>query len=128
MAHFLSPLVRDPTAAWTLHVRGRDAVLATRVEAAFDSRTRKRGLLGRDGLPKGTALVLAPCGSVHTWFMRFTIDVIFCDREGRVLKTAVGLRPWRMSAVWRRGFAVIEVASGAPNLPSVGDEVELRSA
>ena len=124
MAHFLSPLLRDPSVARTLRVRGGH-VIATRVEAAFDSRTRNRGLLGRDSLASGTALVLAPCGAVHTWFMRFTIDVIFCDRDGRVLKTAVRLRPWRLAAVWRRGFAVIELASGTTTLPAVGDQIEL---
>ena len=124
MPHFLSPLIRDPTAPWILRVRGRDAALAPRVEAAFDSRARNRGLLGRDALPDGTALVLAPCGAVHTWFMRFTIDVIYCDREGRVLKTVRNLRPWRMSLVWRRGFAVIELATGA-RLPRAGDVIEL---
>ena len=125
MPHFLSPMLRDPDAAWTLRVRARDQVIATRVEAAFDSTTRKRGLLGRDGLPRGTALVLAPCAAVHTLFMRFTIDVIYCDREGRVLKTVAALRPWRLSAVWWRGFATIEVASGEANLPRIGDEIEL---
>ena len=124
MPHFLSPLIRDPTAPWILRVRGGD-VVATRIEAAFDSRTRNRGLLSRDGLPQGTALVLAPCGAVHTWFMRFSIDVIFCDREGRVLKTTPDLAPWRMSMVWRRGFAVIEIASGTVRLPRIGDAVEV---
>jgi uncharacterized membrane protein (UPF0127 family) len=128
MSHFLSPMVRDPAAAWTLRVRGRDEALATRVEAAFDSATRKRGLLGRDGLPPGTALVLAPCAAVHTLFMRFTIDVIYSDRQGRVLKTVSSLRPWRLSAVWRRGFATIEMASGAAELPRVGDQLELSKA
>jgi uncharacterized membrane protein (UPF0127 family) len=127
MSHFLNPLVRDPAAAWILRVRGRDTVIATRVETAFDSHARNRGLLGRDALPAGTALVLAPCGAVHTWFMRFTIDIVYCDREGRVLKTVAALRPWRMSMVWRRGFAVIELATGA-SLPGAGDVIEVAKA
>jgi uncharacterized membrane protein (UPF0127 family) len=123
--HFLGAIVKDPDRPWTLRVRGSGRLVASRLEGAFDSRTRNRGLLGRDGLPPGAALLLAPCTAVHTWFMRFSIDVIFCDRDGRVLKTAVDLRPWRMSGVLRRGFAVIELASGAAALPRVGDELEL---
>ncbi|MBP7569570.1 MAG: DUF192 domain-containing protein [Acidobacteria bacterium] len=91
--------------------RTRGTVVGEEVEAAFDSAARKRGLLGREGLPAGVAMVIAPCGAVHTWFMRFSIDVVFAARDGRVLKVRPNVAPWRL-AVGLRAFAAIEGAVG----------------
>jgi uncharacterized membrane protein (UPF0127 family) len=68
-------------------------------------------LLGRDSLAAGSALILAPCSSIHTFFMRFPIDVAFVDREGVILRIAADLRPWRI-ALALRAFAVIEMPGG----------------
>jgi uncharacterized protein len=72
---------------------------------------RMRGLLGRRDLPPGEGLLLRPASSVHTAFMRFPIDVVFLDREGRVLKIARDLRPWK-SAMGRKARAVLELPAG----------------
>jgi uncharacterized membrane protein (UPF0127 family) len=111
VAHWLSPLVRDPGAALALWHPRTGQVLATRVQPAFDSPSRRRGLLGRTGLDADEALILAPCSSIHTAFMRFPIDVAFVDRSGRILKLASGVRPWQIRAAWR-SFSVVELASG----------------
>ena len=128
MPHCLSALVRDPTARLGLWNRRTGRPLATRLVAAFDSATRRQGLLGRDRLLTDEALVLAPCSSVHTAFMRFPIDLVFLDRDGRVLKLASRVRPWRIRAAWR-AFAVVELAEGAAARSEikVGDTVELRT-
>ena len=112
MTHFLAPLIaRDRTGSALVNAR-TGSVIASVVEAATDSRSRRRGLLGRDGLKAGHGIVLAPCSAVHTWFMRFPIDVIFVARDGRVLKTVERLQAWRLAA--RPGaFAVIELSAGA---------------
>jgi len=70
-----------------------------------------RGLLGRRDLPHGEGLMLRPASSVHTAFMRFPIDAVFLDRDGRVLKVARGLRPWKTSAR-RKARAVLELPAG----------------
>ncbi len=70
-----------------------------------------RGLLGRRDLPRGEGILLRPAASVHTWFMRFPIDVVFLDRELRVLKVVPGLGPWRMAS-GRGARAVLELAAG----------------
>lgn len=73
--------------------------------------SRLRGLLGRVALPAGEGLLLRPSPSIHTWFMRFPIDVVFLDRELCVLDVRHALRPWRMAG--RRGArAVLELAAG----------------
>ncbi|MDQ3066639.1 MAG: DUF192 domain-containing protein [Actinomycetota bacterium] len=72
---------------------------------------RMRGLLGRPSLPAGEGLLLRPAGSVHTFFMRFPIDVVFLDREYRVVGIEAAVPPWRTAG--RRGTkAVVELASG----------------
>ena len=56
------------------------------LHVARTSFTRMRGLLGRRGLAEGEGLLLQPAGSIHTFFMRFPIDVVFLDREQRVVR------------------------------------------
>jgi uncharacterized membrane protein (UPF0127 family) len=87
-------------------------VLVDALEMAFDSASRRRGLLGRDDLPKGTGLVLAPCNAVHTFRMRFPIDVVFTARDGRVTKIVRRLAAWRAAASFS-AFATIELRAGA---------------
>ena len=73
--------------------------------------SRLRGLLGRKALPAGEGLLLRPSPSIHTWFMRFAIDVVFLDRELCVLDVRHVVRPWRMAG--RRGArAVLELGAG----------------
>ncbi|WP_232834451.1 DUF192 domain-containing protein [Rhodoferax ferrireducens] len=60
--------------------------------------SRLGGLLIRAPLQSGQGLLLVPCASVHTAFMRYAIDVVFLDRAGLVLKIAPHVRPWRMAA------------------------------
>ncbi|MFB3853618.1 MAG: DUF192 domain-containing protein [Vicinamibacterales bacterium] len=109
---FLTPLLGRPDVLHVLRNETRGNVLARNIEAALDSRTRRRGLLGRDGLPAGTALIIAPCNAIHTFFMRFPIDVVFVARDGTVIGASENVRPWRMRAALR-AFATIELASGA---------------
>ena len=87
---------------------------------------RNKGLLGRDSLNLWAALVISPCWSIHTMFMRFPIDVIFVDRDGRAVRIVRDLQPWRM-AVARRAHAVIELPAGSLRTRDVrvGDELYL---
>jgi hypothetical protein len=80
------------------------------LEPAFESASRKKGLLGRDGLPAGHALIIAPSNMVHTFFMRFPIDVLVVARDGCVLKARRSV-PARRLVGALRGFAVIELAA-----------------
>jgi hypothetical protein len=70
-----------------------------------------RGLLGRNSLSRGQGMLIRPTWSVHTGFMRFTIDVVFLDRELRVLKIKQQLRPWRMASRWR-AHSALELPAG----------------
>lgn len=72
---------------------------------------RLGGLLIRPRLQAQEALVLAPCSSVHTAFMRYPIDVVFVDKHGRVLKVEQHLKPWRAAWCWG-AQAAIELLAG----------------
>lgn len=76
----------------------KGVVLAGDVRLAASFLSRAWGLLGRRGLESGEALLIRPCNSVHTFFMRFPIDVLFMNRAGRALKLVPGLVPWRVAA------------------------------
>ena len=113
--HFLQPLLSREAGSiedWAIVIDGRNGPLATRLEGAFDSGSRNRGLRGRDGLAPGTAMVIAPSNAVHTFSMRFPIDLVFANREGIVVKTRAAVPKSRI-AIALRGFAVIELAAGA---------------
>ena len=105
------------------------AAIATAVERAVTRTSRRRGLLGRDGLAASAALMLEPCAAVHTAFMRFAIDVVFLDREGYAVKIVRNLLPWRI-AVAPRAHVVVEMAAGSlEHLDlSVGDRLFLSTA
>ena len=103
----------------------RDGDVLATVEVTGTARARMKGLLGRDSIDG--ALLLRPCRNVHTFGMRFPIDVAFCDAAGTVLRTST-LRPWRLSAVVPRAAFVIEAEAGAFERWKLerGDQVELR--
>ncbi len=125
---FVSPLVREPGRRWRLETVTSGAVLAESVEGAFDTPTRRRGLRGRAGLAE-SALVIAPCKLVHTFFLRFAIDTVFVDREGFVLRVQHDIRPNRLSGAWG-AFATIELPAGQARRADVraGDRLVLTPA
>jgi uncharacterized protein len=112
MPTFLSPILGGSAESYILQNRRTDRVIAGEIEPAFESKARNRGLLGRAGLDEGSALILAPCSSIHTFFMRFAIDVLFVARDGRVLKLYPALPAWRIAFAFR-AFAAIELSAGA---------------
>jgi len=71
---------------------------------------RTKGLLGRQDLKEGEGFLIDPCNSIHTFFMRFPLDVIYLDYEGNVVKLIEKLRPWRMSGCFSSA-KVLEVSS-----------------
>ncbi len=89
--------------------------------------SRFRGLMGRRTLGEDEGLLIEPCSSIHTMFMRFTIDVIFLDKERRIIKIAT-VPPLR-AAIGRGSRAVLEVPAGSAerNRLEVGDALALTS-
>jgi len=86
--------------------------LVRNVEWGSGSWRRARGLIGATSLSTDQGLVLVPCRAIHTWFMRFALDIIFFSRDGRVVRMAAQVKPFRM--VWGGwpAWGVMEMQSG----------------
>ena len=95
-----------------IHNATRGTKVADDARHARSFRLRLVGLLGRSSLEPGEALLLDPCTSVHTAFMRFTIDVIYLNRARRVVKVVPELKPFRVSGMLRGAHSVIELPCG----------------
>jgi uncharacterized protein len=103
------------------------SVVCERCLMATTALLRLRGLAGRSELPPGEGILLRPCASVHTFFMRFPIDVVFCDRDLRVLEVAAEVPKRRLRG--RRGTkVVIELAAGEAGRRGVVPGAMLRIA
>lgn len=89
----------------------RGTVIAERVTVATSIWDRFWGLMGRKQLPDGHGLHLTPCSSVHMFFMRFPLDVVFIDRANQVTKVAADLKPWRAS-LGGGGHSALELPVG----------------
>ncbi len=86
-----------------------NAVLADKARLADAFFTRLIGLLNRRSLVKGEALILSPSNCIHSFFMRFTIDVIFLDKTGKVVALLPSFRPWRLSPVYFNASLTLEL-------------------
>ena len=103
-------------------------VLARRVVWARSARSRARGLIGRPPLADGEALVLTPGRQVHTFGMRYAIDVVFCDADWRVRRVVRGLRPRRVTRWVARTRYLVELPYGASARVAPGARLVLRRA
>lgn len=103
----------------------RNSTLVDRLEVAATAKLRNKGLLGRNGLAVGEALWIIPCEAIHTFWMRFSIDLIYVDRNQRVAKVRRSVPPWRISGCLR-AHSVIELPAGtlAEGTAEKGDELE----
>ncbi|MEO7156354.1 MAG: DUF192 domain-containing protein [Vicinamibacterales bacterium] len=99
-------------------------VLATYLEVAGDSASRRKGLLGRDSLVPGRAVLIAPSQGVHTFGMRFAIDIVGVARDGTVIKIRSRV-PRRRIVLALKAFAIVELPSGAADASNlkVGDRL-----
>jgi uncharacterized membrane protein (UPF0127 family) len=93
-------------------ISGDGTVVCERCEIADRALPRMRGLLGRDGLAPGEGMLIDPSPSVHMFFMRFAIDVVFLDKSRTVVKVVRELRPWRAAGA-RKAAAALELPAGA---------------
>ncbi|MGH9428921.1 MAG: DUF192 domain-containing protein, partial [Terriglobia bacterium] len=85
------------------------------------------GLMGRPGLEAGHGLWIVPCQSVHTFWMRFPIDVVFLDQHHTVIHLVESLRPFRISKHLSKASSVIELPVGAIRATGtqMGDEIQI---
>lgn len=100
--------------------------LSDNVHIAKNLFHRVKGLIGRDTIAVGEALWIKPCISIHTFLMKFPIDVLFLDKKNRVIAAIKNLQPNRITRLYPRAFSVLELPAGTIEATSteVGDEIE----
>jgi len=112
MVNFLLPFIRRSGGPYELRNARTGRVLAHTIIPAFESASRRKGLLGRESLADGAAMIIAPSNAIHTFGMRFPIDVVFVRRNGTVVKIREQVLPWRASMA-HLAYAVIELPAGS---------------
>ena len=124
MTSFLQPLLREGAGRQRIINARTGHVVADRLLTAFDSQSRRKGLLTQESLPPSTAMIIAPSNAIHTFFMKFPIDIAFVSKGGRVLKIRSSVPAWRMTGSLR-AHAVLELAAGSLDRSDtkVGDQL-----
>jgi uncharacterized protein len=121
---------QEPGPARFLRVRNstRQTEIGSGIEIADTGARRNKGLLGRTSLEPGEGLWIVPCEAVHTFAMKFPLDLIYLDRNRRVVKVRGHVRPGRISGALR-AHSVIELPTGAIAASQTrrGDILELES-
>lgn len=104
-----------------------NAALADKAKLADNFLGRLIGLLNRRSLEKGEALILRPSNCIHSFFMRFTIDVLFLDKSGKVVACLPSFRPFRFSPVYFNAHTVIELPEHTLKLSAIqpGDNIQI---
>ena len=108
--------------------KSKNIVLAEDASNADNPFKRMKGLLGKKEFMLGKALILKPCNSIHTFFMRFPIDVLFINKENKVIAFLPSFKPFRLTRIYPASSSVIEFPSGTlkPNLVERGDIIALE--
>ena len=101
--------------------------MGSEIDVADTSEKRRTGLLKHQGLEPGEGLWIRPCESVHTFFMKFPIDLVYLDRKRTVRKVRHAVRPWRMSACLS-AHSIIELPAGVARASGTvaGDQLEVE--
>lgn len=105
----------------------RNSVIAIRADRATSVLARARGLMFRSVFPEGSALVIDPCSSIHMFWMRFPIDVLYVDKNDTIVRIQRSIRPWRVGPLYTRGARyVVELPVGVidETETQVGDVLE----
>lgn len=107
----------------------RKTRLASNAVVAGSGAKRTKGLLGRKSLEPGEGMWIVPCEAVHTFGMRFPIDLVYLDRKHRVKKVRSNVVPWRLSACLS-AHSILELPSGTigATLTQTGDLLEISPA
>ena len=114
--------------SYRVHNVTRDTPLASHAERATSFATRLVGLMGRTAFPVGSGLQIEPCNSIHTFFMRIPIDVLFLDEHQTVLRAVHAMPAWRATRIVWGAKSVLELPAGVlrESGTSVGDRLLLE--
>ena len=131
---FESPVTGKPDVRYSASLRlritnlTRKTELGDSIDLADTSAKRRTGLLKHERLAPGEGLWIVPCESVHTFFMKFHIDLVYLGKDRKVRKVRHAVKPWRMSACLR-AHSILELPAGAAEKSGTqaGDELGVET-
>lgn len=98
-------------------------IVAERCEVAESLTQRLIGLMGKANLDSKQAMWITPCNSIHTFFMRFPIDVVYLDQNNEIKKIDRGVKPWRVCLPVFSAQSVLELCAGSAGDLKQGDKL-----
>jgi uncharacterized protein len=111
-----------------VRIKHKGEVLSEDILLATNLYTRMIGLMFRSSPPESSkGLMIEPCNSIHTCFMRYALDIVFLDSKNQVIKVIRNIRPWRMTWIYFKASKTLELPAG--NLPlaiNEGDYLEVE--
>lgn len=87
-------------------------VLCHKMIVANSIFARMKGLMFSEDLPDCDGFLIRPGNSIHTFFMRYPLDIVFMDKNFKIVKVLYNLNPWRMTWIYFRSFQVLEMKAG----------------
>jgi uncharacterized membrane protein (UPF0127 family) len=110
-----------------VEIKYGEKILSSNILIADNPVLRVIGLMFK-ARPQGDGLLLEPCNSIHTFFMRYSLDIVFLSRSNEVVKIIRDLKPWRMTRIYFKARKTLEVPAGKlPMDIKVGDILEVQS-
>ncbi len=89
--------------------------------------SRLKGLMGRSKIDFNEGLLIRPCNSIHTFFMKFNLDIVFIDENFKVIDIYFDLAPWKISKIYKDAKFVIEAKSGSFTKLKKGDQIKIAN-
>lgn len=104
----------------------RLTLLAKNCQTADNFLSRLKGLIGKESFLEEEGLIITPCNSIHMFFMKFSLDIIFVDKSNRVVHLIENIKPWKLSKiVWSAAFVIeLPINSIKKTNTEVGDILE----
>jgi uncharacterized membrane protein (UPF0127 family) len=105
----------------------KNQILADYLECAVTVISRMRGLLGKASMPRGSGLLIKPCKGIHTFGMKFDIDVLFLDRDNKVVAIRKKISRNRMTRIYFSAYSVLELPTGTIDMTftHIGDLIKI---
>ncbi len=112
-----------------LKIKYKDKTLSENILVAETLWDRLIGLMFKKEIRGADGLMLDPCRSIHTFFMRYSLDVVFISSKNEIIKIIRDMKPWRLSWIYFRASKTLELPAGKlPKDLSVGDRLEVTHA
>ena len=109
-----------------MKIKVGDIVLGSEIKLADTTLSRMIGLMFKKQMNGFDGLLIKPCNSIHTFFCRYNLDILFLDKDMKIVKIIRNLKPWRMTWIYFKSCQVLELNGGTlSNKVKEGDTLEV---